>query len=256
MNFKDEYNLVDVRYMEIPIRKEVQSDQYPVNRKYINIPKQIRDIVDKDITDTEYNNAVNCRKPFIRDGEDPYMVDIIRGFRLMKGSSIYCEVGTRDKGNLPFVRSLMGPKPVIIDVDIEHFEDATLKFKKMHNDVEYHQVNGSSISMETINQISEALSGRLLDACFLDSNHMYYYFLEEFVIYWELVKPGGFIFVHDAVWEGTETKRGKNQALLELDRWLNVWLVYMNAPITRIMSLEDKSGGWGGLAIIQKPLHS
>ncbi len=87
---------------------------------------------------------------------------------------------------------------------------------------------------------------------FCDSSHMFTHTLAEFDSYFPLLKEGGFLMYHDALWEGNTEEKGKFQALAAINQYFPVWIVYMNFPPFRIFPHPSKGDIWGAVAIIQK----
>jgi len=68
----------------------------------------------------ELRVADDLRRVFCFPGEPaPYLVDIVRAFRLLRGARIYIEVGTWDKGNLAYASRLLSSDADIVDVDLQ-----------------------------------------------------------------------------------------------------------------------------------------
>jgi predicted O-methyltransferase YrrM len=210
--------------------------------------------VDAPVDQSELDIANSIRKRYeLADWAEPYMVDVVRAFRILAGQSIYVEVGTRDKGNLAWVASKLPTTATLIDIDIERFG---VSEKMLREDIvprEYHCITGDSISLETLVEVKKALGGRHADVVFCDSSHMYDHSLAEFELYFPLIRPGGYLMFHDAFWEGNSVHKGKAQAMRELDRMLPVYCVFMNEPLHRFIPRSEKTDVWGGVSIIMKP---
>ena len=195
------------------------------------------------------------KKFFLPGGADAYMSDIVRAFRVAQGAQVYIEVGTRDKGNLAWISHLLSPDATIIDIDLENIPVAEKKLREyLPKTQSYFQIEGSSVSADTIQQVKRILGFRKADVIFLDSSHMYDHFVKEIALYFPLLKEGGFLLVHDALWEGNQYGKGKAQALEQIDKHFPVFLTYMNEPLHRYMLRESKNCDvWGSLGIIIKP---
>lgn len=190
---------------------------------------------------------------YLEGGPKAYMVDIVRAFRLARGAECYIEVGTRDKGNIAWLTEILSPNAKIIDVDLEQIVDAREKLTDyLPVGVSYHAIEGDSVGFETINAVHAALEGTLADVIFLDSSHMYSHFSKEYSLYWQFLKPGGVMLVHDIFWEGNEYEKGKAQAADRIDRYLPVYVVSMNNPVSRFYFQPPHRESWGGVGIIVK----
>jgi len=218
-----------------------------------NIPSRLNKI-DGAVTQADIDNANAVRKRYeLSEWQNPYMIDIIRGFRLADGASTYIEVGTRDKGNLAWVAPKLLPSATIIDVDIDKFAASEKRLRNELKNVEYHCVTGDSIAPETLAQVRKALKGKQADVIFCDSSHMFNHTMSEFELYYPLIREGGVLMFHDCFWEGNEHHKGKAQAMLAIDRFTPVYCVYMDQPVHRFVPRSEKTDVWGGLAIIPKP---
>lgn len=201
----------------------------------------------------ELASAVEIRKRYeLDEWQNPYLVDVIRTFRLVESASTYIEVGTRDKGNLAWIAPKLSRGAVMIDVDIDRFDSSEARLRQDLHETSYHRVTGNSISDDTLAEVRRCLNGRPADAIFCDSSHMYDHTLAEFDRYFPLLKRGGVLLFHDCFWEGNATDKGKAQAMSAIDRFVPVYCVFMEEPVKRFVPRSDKGDVWGGLSIIVK----
>lgn len=211
--------------------------------------------VNSPATEAELDHANAMRRKFFRDeNRTPYMVDIVRAFRLAKEKKSYIEVGSRDKGNVAWVSSLLSSNATIVDVDLENDVEAEARVRReIGKNQNYFCIEGNSISEDSIAGVEKYIPRGTCDVIFLDSNHMYYHFLNEMDLYMEILRPGGFMLVHDVVWEGSADQKGKAPACEMIDRHMPVYLVNGNSPVTRFMRMQKNDASWGCVGIIQKP---
>jgi hypothetical protein len=210
--------------------------------------------VDAPVLASEVAQAMGVRKRFELDQwQDPYMIDIIRAFRLLDGASAYVEVGTRDKGNLAWVAPKLLPQATMIDVDIDIFDDSERRLRAEIPEIDYHRITGDSIDPSTVAKVRTALGRREAKVVFCDSSHMYSHTLAEFELYYPLLQPGGVLMYHDCFWEGNATHKGKMQAMQAIDQVVPVYCVFMDEPIHRYRPRPTKSDVWGGVSVILKP---
>jgi predicted O-methyltransferase YrrM len=217
------------------------------------VPPMLQSI-DAVVTAADLAQAESVRRRYELDKwTNPYMVDIIRAFRLLDGASAYVEVGTRDKGNLAWLAPKLAPGASMVDVDIDKYDTSQERLCADLVDIDYHAITGDSIALETLAQVKAALGPRQADAIFCDSSHMYNHTLAEFDLYFPLVKSGGVLMYHDCFWEGNEVDKGKCQAMEAIDRLIPVYCVYTTEPVHRFRARSEKGDVWGGVAIIIKP---
>ncbi len=223
------------------------------------IPKLFKNLVplrlasmDMPALPEEIDHADTIRRDFLPSHlPPPYMLDVIRAFRVLRGAHVYVEVGTRDKGNLAWVSTLLAHNATIIDVDCETFESAEAALRRfITSDQKYHRITGDSVDTSTVELVQRALNGTLADGIFLDSSHMYDHTLQEVDLYYPLIKDNGFLFLHDAYWEGNVVHKGKCQALQQIDRVVPVFCVFMQEPVHRFLPRSEREDVWGGVGVI------
>uniref|UniRef100_A0AC34F864 Class I SAM-dependent methyltransferase n=1 Tax=Panagrolaimus sp. ES5 TaxID=591445 RepID=A0AC34F864_9BILA len=208
-------------------------------------------------SDEELAHAQSVREHFFTDGgPGAYMNDIIRAFRVVLGCQTYVEVGSRDKGNVAWVSTLADDNAHLIDIDIEPNPPAESKLLRFIKSTQtFTSIVGDSVGERTIANLDRSLDGKLADVIFLDSSHMYSHMMREIDLYMHYLKPGGFMLIHDILWEGNEWGKGKAQAALMIDRVIPVYSVVMDLPVHRFMLWETKQMDlWGGVGVIVKPL--
>jgi predicted O-methyltransferase YrrM len=181
------------------------------------------------------------------------MIDIVRAFRLARGAKTYVEVGSRDKGNIAWLSHILDINAKIVDVDLEHIPDAQERLASYLPKTNcYNVVKGNSVGENTIEAVHKALGRELADVIFLDSSHMYSHFLRELSLYWRFLKSDGVLLVHDIFWEGNGTDRGKAQAAELIDRYVPVYVVAGNDPVSRFFYRSKFKDSWGGVGILLK----
>jgi len=210
-------------------------------------------------TSAEMEQAQNIRRAFLfPDDPFPYMVDVVRAFRLLKDEQIYIEVGTYDKGNLAYTSTLLAPDAHIIDVDIVAYPKATLHLQQvLQPSQRLTTIVGNSISPETVTKVRTALGGELADAVFIDADHTADALMADYSLYVPLVKPGGYVFFHDVYWNGNEQYYGSAQAIEQIDRFSPVYVIFGDHPVHRFLPwLTKHEVKWGGVGIIRVPEKS
>jgi hypothetical protein len=204
-------------------------------------------------SDAELAAALEFRVRFLLDGEPmPYMVDITRAMRLVRGCRRYIEVGTFDKGNLAYVSSLLAPNATLIDVDLQAHPDRTDHLRSV---VQPSQrlvtVTGDSTSPDALGQVREALGGAGADAVFIDGDHTAPFAWADYANFLRLTVPGGVMMFHDIFYRGDDHYYGVVQAMEWIDRLHPVWVVFETHPIHRFFPWLVKSEvQWGGVGIV------
>jgi len=203
-------------------------------------------------SDAELSRADDIRRQFCLDGTPmPYMVDIVRGFRLARGRRLYVEVGTRDKGNLAYASTLLADDATLIDIDIEECPENEARLRRsLRRGQTYVKIVGDSVSPAVMDELRRALDGRGADLIFCDSSHLYEHTLGEYALYKRLLREDGFLFFHDVFWEGNAQDKGKAQAIALIDRFDPVYAIFMTDPVHRWIPLSGKGDSWGGLGIL------
>lgn len=179
--------------------------------------------------------------------------DKVRAFRLLKGMSRYLEVGTFDKFNLCYVSGLLSPSATMIDLDIAENPPAERRLREdLAPGQTYHSIVGDSMKEETRDKVLELAGKDPFDAVFIDANHMARYAMNDFALYGELVSADGYVFFHDVKFEGGEKGKGVSQALEVLQRFVPIYEVISDDPVTHwFPPLSQRKVFWGGVAIMR-----
>ena len=225
------------------------------------IPSIFRDIPESLIaanypaTDDELARAREIRLEYLIPGEsEPFMDDIVRAMRLLRGRRHYAEIGTRDRGNIAYAATLLDQNPVIVDVDLLPMPDSERQIAEaLAGRATYSLIHGDSADPAVAASVAQALGPDGADVIFCNSSHMYEHTLAELERYWPLVRPGGFLMYQDACWEGNEPDKGKCQALAAIDRHLPVYIIALDEPVHRFLPRSSKGDTWGTVAVIPKP---
>lgn len=233
----------------------------PARRRYAeeflrDVPAWL-DVVKPPASPEELEAGAAIRRPFVFAGNDagpPYMVDMIRAFRLVAGASLYIEVGTFDKGNLAYLSRQLADDATLIDIDIEaRPEQSALLSKTVGARQTVETVVGDSSDDRTLAQVRGILKGRLADAVFIDANHCADYAFADYAAYAPLVRPGGWVLFHDVYWAGDDTTFGSAMAVEQIDRLTPVHVVFGNDPVHRFLPWLGKQDTiWGGVGIVRR----
>ena len=203
----------------------------------------------------EFDAALRVRKQFLLDGQpEPYMDDVIRAFRLLRGCRSYVEVGTYDKGNLAYVAGLLAGDAVLVDVDCEAHPEHTERLKKrLAAGQRLFTVVGDSTLEATSEQVGAALAGRPADAVFIDANHSAAFAWADYANFSNLLADAGVMLFHDVYWQGDGTCIGASTAMEWIDRLDPVHVVFTDHPVHRFFPWFVKDVVvWGGVGILRR----
>ena len=223
----------------------------PLSRSFYEVDQRLT-VCQPLASSTEVQSVVALRSAFrVGDYPDPYVSDVIRAFRLLRGMSTYLEVGTFDRGNLAYVSSILADDACLIGIDVES-DDARdqLLRKQLRTGQRYESVTGSSHSPETILKVKDLLNGRKLDAIFIDGDHTAYAVMADYASYEQLISPDGVVLFHDSVWEGDERFKGVADALAEIDKLDPVFLVDGVNPVRRFVRPLFRDPLWGVVGVV------
>jgi cephalosporin hydroxylase len=226
-----------------------------VPEKFLHIPPELS-IVQSAPTVEEIEQANSVRQMFLVEGDNlPYMMDIIRAFRLLYGFSYYLEIGTADKGNLAYASRILDERALIIDLDIVERREQTNKLKEyIKPNQKIESIVGNSTDDTVIKKVENILGGNKLDAIFIDGNHTASYVVSDFANYYQFLKDDGYIFFHDIYWQGDSQYLGTLPALIAIDKMYPVYAVVVDSfPIHRLLPYQwDIGETWGCVGIVRK----
>jgi predicted O-methyltransferase YrrM len=175
----------------------------------------------------------------------------LRAFRLLAGARFYLEIGTFDKANLAYVSQLLANDAVIIDLDVAHNEPKDALFnEQLRGTQRIIRVRGDSTADRTVSAVREALGENLLDAAFIDANHIARFVMADFANYAPLVHKQGLIFFHDIRWQGSIANKGVAQALEVIQRHVPVYQIVGDDPVCHFVSPFTHDTLWGGVGIV------
>lgn len=217
---------------------------FPKRLSAVNFPASAVDLA----------KATTLASNFLTNSASPSNpIEIIRAMRLAKNTKCYIGVGTWDKSVLAWAMTMVAPDAKIIDINITQDSIAIEKLRDLTSkDITYHAISGEPTSWETVSATHEFLNGALADIIFLNSAQSYSSCAAEFSLYWQFLKKGGVIMINDAFWEGNEAEKGKAHTIDRIDRYMPVYLLSGNNPVTRYFFHPLSRGNWGGIGIIIK----
>jgi|GEM_PF-1025727 len=223
----------------------------PLPRSFFVVDPRL-DVVQDLATADEIQNTTNSRAKFrVGDYGDPYLSDVLRAFRLLRGKKFYLEIGIFDRGNLAYVSSLLADDAVLIGIDVEDDpqRDAILR-NSLKPGQTYHSVIASSRSPAAVDAVRAILCANRLDAVFIDGDHTAYGALSDYALYEEFVGNDGVFLFHDSVWEGDKIHKGVCDALDEISRVEPVYLVDGSNPVRRFCRPVWRDSLWGVVAVV------
>lgn len=111
-----------------------------------------------------------------------------------------CEIGSDRGGTLALLSQVSADDAVIFSVDPMHQLSKTIPYEGLvQKEQRLIRIAGDSHAVGTLNQLKDALGGRLLDFLFIDGDHSYAGVKQDFQMYAPLVREGGLIAFHDIV---------------------------------------------------------
>jgi hypothetical protein len=145
----------------------------PVRRSFTIVPEALG-CCDALAPEEELASVLALRSIFRVDNyPDPYMNDISRAVRLIRGAKSYLENGTFDRGNLAYIAMLLAEDAVIVGVDIqdEPLRDEKLRNLLLKTSQTHLPIIGDSRLRSTRELVKDALQGHRMDAAFVDGDH-------------------------------------------------------------------------------------
>lgn len=223
----------------------------PLPRSFYLVDPRLR-VAQPLASEDEVRNTVDARAKFrFGDYGDPYVADVLRAFRMLRGKSCYLEIGIFDRGNLAYVASLLTDDAVLIGIDVQDDpeRDALLRAQLKPGQT-YHSVIASSRSPEAVQQVRQILGDKRLDAVFIDGDHTAYGALADYALYEEFVADDGVFLFHDSVWEGDDVHKGVCDALDEISRVDPIYMIDGSNPVRRFCRPFWRDSLWGVVAVI------
>lgn len=159
----------------------------------------------------------------------------------------FMEIGTDRGGTFTVWSKLANKEGIHISLDLPHgqfdrndydVEKRDTYLKSLGSNVTI--IHGNSHLTETKEKIKEVLNGELLDFLFIDGDHTYEGIKQDFEMYNEFVKSGGWIGFHDI--KDTEFHRNANCRVDKFWKELNF----------NKIEFIDSSTDFGGIGFIQK----
>jgi Methyltransferase domain len=224
---------------------------WPVPRSFLRVDPRLSRCQPL-ATASEIDEILALRSKFrVGDYHDPYVNDVTRAFRLMHEKKFYLEIGTFDRGNLAYMSTLLSDDAVLIGVDTqdEPKRDSLLRSFLKPGQI-YHSVVGSSRSRQVVDQVRSLIGEDRLDGIFIDGDHTAYGALSDYANYESMASDDGAIFLHDSVWEGNAQYKGVADALEEINRHDQVYLVDGANPCRRFGRVMFRNENWGVVGVV------
>jgi LPS sulfotransferase NodH len=224
---------------------------WPVPKSFLRIDPRLNGCQPL-TTAFEIGEILKLRSKFrVGDYPDPYVNDISRAFRLMRGKKNYLEIGTFDRGNLAYMSTILSDDAMLIGVDTqdEPKRDSILRsFLKPGQT--YHSVVGSSRNRQVVDRVRGLIGEERLDGIFIDGDHTAYGALSDYANYESMVSDEGIIFLHDSLWEGNSQYKGVADALEEINRHDQVYLIDGANPCRRFGRVMFRNENWGVVGVV------
>ncbi len=108
------------------------------------------------------------------------------------------EIGLRDAGNAALFCNSFRELHHLVVLDVELRNVGKLKYLSPPR-VRITALEGKSQSPEMLHRVRRSLDGSLFDLLFVDGDHSYRGVKRDFILYRDLVRPGGLMVFHDIV---------------------------------------------------------
>jgi Methyltransferase domain len=224
---------------------------WPVPKSFLRVDPRLRQC--QPLAAASETDAILALRSKFRVGDyhDPYVNDISRAFRLMRGKRYYVEIGTFDRGNLAYMSTILSDEAVLIGVDTqdEPNRDALLR-SMLKPGQTYHSVVGSSRNRNVVDRVRALIGEERLDGIFIDGDHTAYGALTDYANYESMVSDNGVIFLHDSIWEGNVQFKGVADALEEINRHDRVYLIDGANPCRRFGRVMFRNEVWGVVGVV------
>lgn len=157
------------------------------------------------------------------------------------------EIGTSRGGTFYLLCRASAPSATLISLDLPggrwgggYSNWKTFVFRRLAPpDQSVHFVRGNSHEPASKHQVQKVLGGQLLDVLFIDGDHSYEGVKPDFLLYRDLVRPGGLIFFHDIALHPPEQD-------CHVDRfWAEVRQQYPSREL-----IERPDQGWAGIGML------
>jgi FkbM family methyltransferase len=224
--------------------------QVAIPQSFRSIPARLK-ISEAAPSNKEMETANLIRRHFVKSGNPlPYMKDIVRAFRMLRGAKSYLEIGTFDRGNLAYVAGLLASDAILIGVDIATDEELDQRLRKqLKQGQSYVSIIGDSQNDQTVTSVKRVLGGRELHAVFIDGNHTAPAVINDYANYGGLVEEAGIIMLHDSLWEGNSIDKGTADAIAEIDKLEPIYSVPGEGHCHRFMRTPWRKETWGVVGV-------
>ena len=156
----------------------------------------------------------------------------------------FLEIGTDSGGTFYIFTKIASGKKISLDIPHGKFGVDTFDTNTRDNMMNswsdnVHIISGDSHELESLNQVKKILDGELLDLLFIDGDHTYNGVHQDYIMYSNLVREGGYIVFHDI----NDTKNHR-------DAGCSV-SIFWNQLVGNKTEFNVK-GAWGGIGLITK----
>jgi len=118
--------------------------------------------------------------------------------------NIVIEIGINYGGSAKVWEALGFKEYIGIDNHLERASTVDFQFKT-------HLIKGDSLSIKTLDKVTNILDGREADFLFIDGGHGFYNAKFEYLNYGNFVRPGGVIAFHDIIFDTREYFRKEGE---------------------------------------------
>jgi hypothetical protein len=231
-----------------------QAPQLPSIPASLRLKPATLDICEPLASIDELESATRIRNAFSYAGYgNPWIHDIVRAFRILKGMAVYVEVGTFDRGNLAYASTLLSDNALLIGIDITSAPDKDAQLRSFLKPSQtYISIVGDSRSALVAQELTQTLNGRFIDAAFIDGDHTAAGVASDLCLIEQHLNPlTGLLLFHDALWTGNTSYAGGAEFLASLSALDPLYIIDGSRPIHRYLPACVRAEIWGTVALLR-----
>ena len=160
-----------------------------------------------------------ARRSIVRHGAIQHVDELTEFTKIVRhlAPQTVLEIGTAQGGVFWLMCRLAARSATLISLDLPPSERHSggekfaIDLQSMKNSGQtIHSVHGDSHALGTLEQVKKLLGDRMIDLLFIDGDHTYEGVRQDYLMYSQMVRPGGLVAFHDIVktpWPGCQVDR-------------------------------------------------